>query len=295
VPYKKAGYETIFLYGGNAGWRNVFMFAGNLGFDSAEGAGSMDPKYPRNQWGVYDEYLFEHIYNRLAKDNGKSKFIFTMTTTNHPPYSLPDNYKLLPLNISPELKKDITGDMKLAKLRFETYQYSNNKLGEFISKVKASPFGKNTIIAVTGDHNFWSVFDYPKERYLDLDGVPFYIYIPESLKPKYIDTETFGSHLDIMPTLYNLSLSGQEYAALGNNMIDDNIKHVAFNVDGLVMSKDRALRYFVENNTVSYYIWDVSGKRLLKPAPSDAEHEKLLRHFKSALAVTDYLIKNPVK
>jgi len=295
VPYKKAGYETIFLYGGNAGWRNVFMFAGNLGFDSAEGAGSMDPKYQRNQWGVYDEYLFEHIYNRLAKDNGKPKFIFTMTTTNHPPYSLPDNYKLLPLNISPDLKKDITGDMKLAKLRFETYQYSNNKLGEFISKVKASPFGKNTIIAVTGDHNFWSVFDYPKERYLDLDGVPFYIYIPEELKPKSIDIETFGSHLDIMPTLYNLSLSGQEYAALGNNMIDDNIKHVAFNVDGLVMSKERALRYFVENNTVSYYIWDVSGKRLLKPALSDADHEKLLKHFKSALAVTDYLIKNPVK
>ncbi len=295
VPYKRAGYETIFLYGGNAGWRNVFMFAGNLGFDSAEGAGSMDPRFPKNQWGVYDEYLFQHIYDRLSKNNGKPKFIFTMTTTNHPPYSLPADYKLLPLNISPELRKDITGDMKLAKMRFETYQYSNNKLGELISRIKASSLGKNTIIAVTGDHNFWSVFDYPKERYLDLDGVPFYLYIPESLKPRDIDKDTFGSHLDIMATLYNLSLSGQQYASLGGDMLDKNTKHIAFNVDGLVMSKDRALRCFVENNVVSYYVWDQSSRRLLKPAQPDAEHEKLLKHFKSALAVTDYIIKHPVK
>jgi len=295
VPYKKAGYETIFLYGGNAGWRNVFMFAGNLGFDSAEGAGSMNPEYPRNQWGVYDEYLFRHIYDRLSKNDGKPKFIFTMTTTNHPPYSLPKDYKKLPLEISPALQKQITGDMKLAKLRFETYQYSNQKLGELISRIKASPFGKNTIIAVTGDHNFWSVFDYPKERYLDLDGVPFYLYIPEGLKPMDIDKETFGSHLDIMATLYNLSLSGQEYASLGEDMLDKSINHVAFNVDGLVMSKDRALRCFVENNVVSYYAWDPSAPRLLRPAQPDAEHEKLLKHFKSALAVADYLIKNPIK
>ena len=295
VPYKQAGYETIFLYGGNAGWRNVFMFAGNLGFDSAEGAGSMNPKYPKNQWGVYDEYLFEHIYDRLSRDNGKPKFIFTMTTTNHPPYSLPADYKLLPLEISPALKKDITGDMKLAKMRFETYQYSNNKLGELISRIKASPLGKNTIIAVTGDHNFWSVFDYPKERYLDLDGVPFYLYIPDSLKPASIDKETLGSHLDIMPTLYNLSLSNQEYASLGADMLDKNAEHIAFNTDGLVMSKERALRYLVENNTASYYVWDPTVKRLLKPAPPDAEHEKILKHFKSALAVTDYIIKHPLK
>jgi phosphoglycerol transferase MdoB-like AlkP superfamily enzyme len=255
----------------------------------------MNPEWPRNQWGVYDEYLFQHIYDKLSKNDGKPKFIFTMTTTNHPPYSLPADYKPLPLIISPELKKNITGDMKLAQERFKTYQYSNNKLGQFILRIKASPLGKNTIIAVTGDHNFWSVFDYPKERYLDLDGVPFYIYIPESLKPKSIDTETLGSHLDMMPTLYNLSLSDQQYASLGQDLLDKDIKHIAFNIDGLVMSKDRALRYFVSNGTIAYYVWDPSVKRLLKSAPADEEHAKILKHYKAALAVADYMIKNPIK
>jgi phosphoglycerol transferase MdoB-like AlkP superfamily enzyme len=295
VPYKQAGYDTIFLYGGNSGWRNVFAFAGKLGFDYVEGAGSMDPKYERNQWGVYDEFLFENIYKKLEKDPAKPKFIFAMTTSNHPPYSLPRGYKKLPLEVSPELKARITGDRKLAQLRFETYQYANQKVGEFIAKIKASPLADNTIIAVTGDHNFWSVFDYPKERYLDLDGVPFYIYIPQGLKPRTADKATFGSHLDIMPTLYALSLSGREYAALGADMLDPKARHIAFNADGLVMSKERALRYLVENNAISYYGWDNSGGMLLKAAEPDAGHEALLKHYKAALAVADHLLKNPFK
>jgi hypothetical protein len=93
----------------------------------------------------------------------------------------------------------------------------------------------------------------------------------------------------------------------------------------------------VENNTISYYVWDpsvnpvretpagsnptnveagkkqkgdkntigktVDGsqpfsngvKRLLKAASADDEHAKLLKHYKAALAVTDYMIKNPTK
>ena len=166
-----------------------------------------------------------------------------MTTTNHPPYSLPADYKLLPLNISPELRKDITGDMKLAKMRFETYQYSNNKLGELISRIKASSLGKNTIIAVTGDHNFWSVFDHPKERYLDWTVAVLPLYSRKPKAPRYRQGHV-RLHLDIMATLYNLSLSGQQYASLGGDMLDKNTKHIAFNVDGLVMSKDRALALF---------------------------------------------------
>jgi phosphoglycerol transferase MdoB-like AlkP superfamily enzyme len=295
VPYKQSGYETIFLYGGNSGWRNVFAFAGKLGFDSVEGAGSMDPKYERNQWGVYDEYLFENIYNKLRANPGKPKFIFAMTTSNHPPYSLPAGYKKLPLEVSGALKDRITGDRKLAQLRFETYQYANQKVGELISRIKASPLGQNTIIAVTGDHNFWSVFDYSSERYLDLDGVPFYLYIPRALRPADIDTGAFGSHLDIMPTLYNLSLSNREYASLGVDMLNPKAGHLAFNADGLVMSGAGALRYLVENNTISYYDWDRSNGMTLKSAPPDAKHDEMLKHFKSALAVADYIIRHPFK
>ena len=51
----------------------------NLGFDVIEGAESMDSKYLKNQWGVYDEFLFDHIYKKLNSNNEKPKFIFALT------------------------------------------------------------------------------------------------------------------------------------------------------------------------------------------------------------------------
>jgi phosphoglycerol transferase MdoB-like AlkP superfamily enzyme len=295
MPYKNAGYDTIFLYGGNIGWRNLISVLPHLGFDTAEGDGAMPASYLRNQWGVYDEYLFDYIYQKLSNNNGKSKFIFAMSTSNHPPYSLPPSYQKLPLAVPDFLRKKITGDYTLAQEHFMTYQYANQKLGELITRIKNSKYGNNTIIAVTGDHNFWSVFDYSAEQYLDLDGVPFYLYIPDSLKPAKVDTTVFGSHVDIMPTLYNISLSAQQYVSIGANMIDDSSAHRAFNVDGLVMSKDAALRYEPETGAVNFYCWDPSTRRRLMSCSKTKEHDDLLTHYKAALAVTEYLLRNPGK
>jgi phosphoglycerol transferase MdoB-like AlkP superfamily enzyme len=103
----------------------------------------MDPSWPRNQWGVYDEFLFEHLFKRLSENSEKPKFIFVMTTSNHPPYSLPGSYKPLSLNVSPAMQKDIIGDQQLAKMRFATYQYSNDAAGKFLDRLKKSPLGHN--------------------------------------------------------------------------------------------------------------------------------------------------------
>jgi phosphoglycerol transferase MdoB-like AlkP superfamily enzyme len=272
----------------------VLTFVPTLGFDTFEGEGSMDPKYPRNEWGVYDEYLFDYLYGKLAAAaGGKPKFIFAMSTSNHPPYSLPAGYRLLPLAPSPELDRQITGDRTLAGERFKTYQYACQKVGEFISRVKASPLADDTIIAVTGDHNFWSVFDYPAERYLDLDGVPFYLYVPARLRPAAADTSVFGSHIDIMPTLYNLSLSGAGYVGVGVDLLDPGAQHIAYNVDGIVLSKDGGLRYFPETSAMAAYTWAPGAARHLAAAAAGTVHERLLRHYKAALAVTEYLIRNP--
>lgn len=294
IPYKKTGYDTVFLYGGNMGWRNVLTFVPRLGFDTIEGEGAMDSKYLRNQWGVYDEYLFDYIYKKLSNNNSKSKFIFALSTSNHPPYSLPPSYKQLPLEITDELNSRITGDKKLAMGRFMTYQYANQKLGELISKIKSSEFGKNTIIAVTGDHNFWSVFDYKKEQMEDLVSVPFYIYVPEKFKPSKIDNETFGSHIDIMSTLYNLSLSDQEYLSTGSDMFDNTAVHAAYNVDWIAMNNEGAVKYYPENNSASCFKWSSAGKRVLVETDETDTYKKILNRYKATLAVTEYILRNPV-
>ena len=90
-----------------------------------------------------------------------------------------------------------------------TLRYANDQLGGFITRVKASPAGLRTIIAATGDHNILGV-DYqdPDDAAL-ARAVPFYVYAPPAYRANAVyDRERIGSHKDIMPTLYQLSLAG---------------------------------------------------------------------------------------
>lgn len=297
MPYKNSGYETVFMYGGNSGWRNCTSYMPNVGFDKVIGEGSMPKEYERNQWGVYDEYLFDYIF-KVLEENDNKKFIYIMTTSNHPPYSVPSNYKQpYPLEINEQLKKDITGDMKLSKMRFTTYQYSSQKVGEFLTKLKNSKYADNTIVAITGDHNFWNTFSYPLERKLDEMSVPFYLYIPEKLKPnKKIDTDKIvGSHTDILPTLYNLSLSNTNYWATGTDLLsDDAQKNIASNCLGSIMTKDNFVIYDFASGKEKYYTWnkDKNKSREIVPTEENKEHKEMVKHYKASVAIAYYMLIN---
>ena len=291
MPYKNNNYQTVFIYGGNSGWRNCQTYMPSLGFDKVIGEGSMPKEYERNQWGVFDEYLFDYIF-KVLDDGNKSKFIYVMTTSNHPPFSLPSQYKQpYPLELNEQLNKDITGDMKLAKMRFTTYQYSCQKAGEFLTRLKNSKYADNTIVAITGDHNFWSAFSYPIERKLDEMSVPFYLYIPQKLKPAKIDTTVVGSHTDILPTLYELSLSSTTYWAMGNNLLADTAKdNIASNCLGSIMTKDNFVIYDFASGKEKYFTWDSSDNRKIVSTEENEEHKKMVKRFKSSVAIAYYML-----
>ncbi len=299
MPYKKNGYETAFMYGGNSGWRNCTSYMPNVGFDKVIGEGSMPKEYERNQWGVYDEYLFDYILNFLDGTNNK-KFIYVMTTSNHPPYSLPSNYKKpYPLEIGEQLNKDITGDKKLSSMRFATYQYSCQKVGEFLTKLKNSKHGEDTIVAITGDHNFWNTFSYPLERKLDEMSVPFYLYIPKKLRPgKKPDTSVVGSHTDILPTLYNVSLSNTDYWATGTDLLSDNAgKNIASNCLGSIITKNNFVIYDFASGKERYFVWnkEKDKSRYIVPAEENKEHKDMVKHYKSSVAIAYYMLGKPTK
>ncbi len=290
LPFKNAGYETVFVYGGSAGWRGLDSFLPLAGFDAVDGQGSMEQSYLKNQWGVYDEFMFEHINKKLAEKTGRPKMIFALSTSNHPPYSLPPSYKQLPLKVTDGMAKTIAGDKELAKMRFATYQYSSQKLGEFITRVKRSKSGDNTIIAVTGDHNFWDVFEYDSSGYIGQYGVPLYIYYPKKFGRLKYNPDACGSHMDIMPTVYNLALSGAEYTALGSDMFDGAAYHFGANSEGFAVEGGAALKYFPDKGTVEFLRRE---KRALSPSPETGRHTELLKRYKASLAVADYMLKHP--
>jgi hypothetical protein len=103
-----------------------------------------------------------------------------------------------------------------------SYQYSNNCLGQFIEDLRKSPLGDNTIVVATGDHNTLQLFEFTDKDLLQKYSVPFIVYLPERYKPEgEVNTRMFGSHKDIFPTIFNLSLSNVSYLNTGNNMFSD--------------------------------------------------------------------------
>ena len=155
LPYKNAGYETTFIYGGSLTWRDLENFYKVCGFDKTIGEGNINvSEQDRHSWGINDDKFFELIKEQLYKNkNGKPQFIFGMSTGTHPPYKIPPKYTPIPLEI-PQQIKDMMSSKDLAnKAIFEVYQFANRELAKLISDIKNSEFADNTVIAVTGDHN----------------------------------------------------------------------------------------------------------------------------------------------
>lgn len=227
-PFHEAGYHTAFITGGKLAWRNLHELVPNQFFDESYGQATIKSKNPEaiiNTWGVYDEYLFEDIFSKLSENPQKPKMIFGLSTSNHTPYEVPDHFKPKPIHISDSLANYISCTKDLAKLNFTAYQYANSCLGDFLTKLEASEYGKNTIVAVSGDHNSFGVFSYDNSNMETKDNhiVPFFLHVPEAYKKDLkINTERYGSHKDIFPSLINLSLANQSYFSLGNNLFDKN-------------------------------------------------------------------------
>jgi phosphoglycerol transferase MdoB-like AlkP superfamily enzyme len=264
----------------------------NLGFDKVYGEKGMNKGYYGNEWGIYDEFLFDYIYKTM-ESNEERKFIYAVSTTNHPPYSLPDNYKPKPLNPPADLQNKIIG-RDLAEKRFKTYQYACEMLGRFITKIKESEYAQNTIIAVTGDHNFKNVYSYSSQELLGQSGVPFYLYIPEKIKKRGIDVSVFGSYLDIMPTLYNLSLSGVSYTAMGTDLLSQKAQTNKVYTTSNDMAADRnyAVIYKFRDDAASkYYKWEKDNPGIAAESDRMESHDKLMRHVLALSAVSDYMVK----
>ena len=296
LPYKKAGYHSMALYGGSMTWRDLEGFFKVQGFDDIIGEGNIHVEAKdRHSWGINDDKLFELLEKQLFDEDIKEpKFICAITTQTHPPYKVSDDYQSLPLEIPLSIQKMMsTKDLKNRNI-FKVYQFANRQLAKFISDVKKSKFAENTIIAVTGDHNLRELSNYiPEETFLRY-AVPFYIYIPQQIKKdlniQKINTKVFGSHMDIMPTLYNLSLSSVTYTSLGNNLleVEDNI---AFNVDGLVLKDNIAIKYNFVDDSIQSFSFNNKDKRLSFVGETE-ENLLLKKYYKAIISISDIFVKS---
>ncbi|WP_198305488.1 LTA synthase family protein [Arcobacter vandammei] len=278
--YNSADYNTSFIYGGDLTWRDLGKFVKYQGYKSLEGKQDIYSSIEKTKtedeyfhpWGIYDEYLYEHILKKL--ENSKEKeMILALSTNNHPPYNIPNDYKSKSLIFSEELKAHITGDFDLAEQRFKSYAYALDSIGDFLDKFKNSHAKDNTIVVITADNNtVEGIMKYEDNPIFTSKNIPIYFYLPKKLKEKLnIDTTVAGSQKDIFPTLYNLTLKDKNYLSIGNDLFDKIAPHYGFNGSMIVNSGNKVRKLD------SLHLKD---------------EDYLINYYKASLAITEYLIKS---
>lgn len=290
--YQQAGYRTRFVYGGGVGWRSVDRFAKIQGFDSIEGDFAIEKKLSKklekHDWGIYDGDVFEYVEQTLNEAT-TPEFVFVLTTSNHPPYQVPADYKALSLTPPPELQSQFTSDQSIVQARFTSFQYANQMLGDLMTRLKASKLGEKVVLGASGDHGFMLV-NYAEGELLQKWQVPFYLYVPEKGRPlvknKAEVLSRFGSHMDIFPTLYDLSLSEKTHYSFGSDLLDDQAAHRAFHFSRLAMNRAGAV---IADKNPKFYSWKSQDPSRLEVVPlATSELEKLDRSYRSLMGFLDY-------
>lgn len=275
LPYKRAGYEVAFLYGGNGMWRNLANYLPVQGFDRVYDENDIIGAIPEaaqyaGTWGVPDDYLFRFA-SQILENAEKPTLLFIMTVTNHSPYKVPEHYQAAPVAISERLTSLTGYEDEQVEVLLKTFQYSANALGEFLDRVSQSERLKdNTVIGVTGDHRMRYVSTDELTEYGLAYAVPFYLRIPESIldnTPYRYDPMRIGSHRDMFPTLYHFSLSDQDYVSLGgeNLLSTEGVSNLGYNMERSINPQGA-----FGTGAEFYYPWDPENPLYNVPRPEQA-------------------------
>ena len=194
-------YKNLFMYGGDSNFDEMKLFVESNQFDQIidHSTDSVLKKLKLdnltqgvNPWGVFDSYLFNRSIDLMDdKPSSHPQFISILSTTNHLPWIIPNEFRKQIPNY-PTNKKDF----EIAK---RTMKYVDNTLKDFFNTAQNKDWFDDTIFIITADHGL-NIY---KEHINDPRNarIPFIIY-NSKLAAKEI--KKIVSQIDILPTLLDL-------------------------------------------------------------------------------------------
>jgi phosphoglycerol transferase MdoB-like AlkP superfamily enzyme len=199
---KEAGYDTSFIYGGEAHFDNMRRFFMNNGFDQVVDEKDYENPVFTGSWGVSDEDLMNRAHEEFSKPRDKPFFSLVFSSSNHTPFEFPDDR----IELFEAEKQTVNNAVK----------YADYAIGEFFNKARPSNYWNDTVFLVVADHN---------SRVYGSDLVPvkrFHIpgvIIGADIEPFH--EKRVASQVDLAPTLLSLigvsgthPMPGRDYTAL---------------------------------------------------------------------------------
>jgi len=221
------GYRKMYFLGGSANWANIRgIFSNNIeGIEILEDSSGLHK--PRTDvWGVSDLDLFiaanEH-FEQIPAD--QPFFAFIQTASFHRPYTIPKNALDFEKKDATPVQLKESGFYSLDQ--YNSIRFADYSLGHFFEIAKKSPYYKNTIFIVTGDHGLpdeggANVSKGASMWWLEKYHVPLIIHNKELLPTPTEDTRPAG-HLDVMTTAAYLAGIDHVNTTLGRNLFDKSL------------------------------------------------------------------------
>ena len=221
--FKRLGYEPRFFYGGYLSWQRLGDFCKEHGFEKVHGGGEMSEGLTTgNEWGVDDEDLYRFVHDQMGD---RPTFNMIMTTSYHPPYTVDLAGKGFP-------RDQIAGELMARGFSEELIRilghlwYSDKCMGAFVETMLSRFPG--SLFVITGDH--WSRRSFSTQpKLFGTRAVPCVFYGPKALHGLVRPPKIAGSHLDIVPTMVELTApSGVAYHSYGRNFLDLSLPQVGY-------------------------------------------------------------------
>ncbi|MBN8702820.1 MAG: sulfatase-like hydrolase/transferase [Bacteroidetes bacterium] len=184
--FKKANYQTSFLFGGDLDYANIKAFLYYQGIDKVQDEAYFDAAVPRARLGIHDEYLYAKQLNEL-KNTAQPFFATLFTGSTHSPYDIP-------------MGDSITwgGD---EREYLNSAFYADKQMYKFIQEAKKQPWYSNTLFVFISDHSHITphkyAFNQPEYRKIPM------LFYGEVLKPEHRGTKytKLASQIDLPVTL----------------------------------------------------------------------------------------------
>jgi phosphoglycerol transferase MdoB-like AlkP superfamily enzyme len=258
------GYQTSFVYGGDADFANYRSFLTYGGFRHITSVDDFDSDYNTSKWGVHDQYLFEQAEKELDTTSLDKPFFKAMLTlSSHEPFDVP--LKQIPGEDDPSLF-------------LNSCYYTDKCIGDFIAYCKQQPWWNNTLIVITADHGH-RLPDKIDSRIREKFHTPM-LWLGGAIKKDTIVTR-YGGQTDIANTLLGQLDKPSADFIFSKDMFGNNTKDFAMYIfiDGYGYVDPG--HYIVYDNPGKLYLHQTGVTKEEDTYPARAYVQKLFLDYNS--------------
>jgi phosphoglycerol transferase MdoB-like AlkP superfamily enzyme len=225
------GYDTSFIYGGEAHFDNMRRFFANNGFNRIIDENDFDNPVFYGSWGASDEDLFNkahEVFSAYPRDQAFFSLVFT--SSNHSPFEFPDG------------RIDLKGNAR--NTVENAVRYADYALGDYIEKARQSRYWENTLFVIVADHS---------DKVFGAEPVPVTrFHIPALILGAGIEPVRYSpvaSQIDLLPTLLSLIGIDSEHPAIGHDLARNLLEH-DFSNDGRAIMQFGGAQAYMKGDQV---------------------------------------------